>query len=84
MKINSDNSNLLISGNKAIAKIDNNHIEPKDIHVLLGITTDSKLTFENYMNKLCKKANQKLYPLARIYNYTTFDKRMDAPQQKSR
>ena len=44
-----------MSGNKAITNIDNNRIEYEDIHELLGITIDSKLTFEIHTNKLCKK-----------------------------
>ena len=40
------------------------------------LLTDSKLTFENHVNKLCKKASQKPNALARISNYMTFDKRM--------
>ena len=55
MKVNSDKSHLLMSGNKAITNIDNNRIEYEDIHELLGITIDSKLTFEIHTNKLCKK-----------------------------
>ena len=75
MKVNSDNSHLLISGNKAITNIGNNRIESEDIYELLGITIDSKLTFEFHINKLCKKADQNLNALARISNYMIFDKR---------
>ena len=41
MKVNSDKSHLLMSGNKTVANIDNNRIEFEDIHELLGITIDS-------------------------------------------
>ena len=75
MKVNSDNSHLLISGNKAITNIGNNRIESEDIYELLGITIDSKLTFEFHINKLCKKADQNLNAPARISNYMIFDKR---------
>ena len=34
MKVNSDNSHLLMSESKAIAKIDNNRIESEDINEL--------------------------------------------------
>ena len=37
-----------MSGNKAIGNIDNKHIEYEDIHELVGITIDSKLTFETH------------------------------------
>ena len=54
--------------------IDNNRIECEDIHELLEITTDSKLTLEN-VNKLCKRASQKLKTLAWISIYIVLDKR---------
>ena len=75
MKVNSDKSHLLRSGNKAITNIDNNRIESEDTHELLGITTISKRTFKTQINELCKKASQKLNALARISNSVTFDKR---------
>ena len=46
------NSHLLVSRNKAITNIDNNHIQTEDIHELLDITIDSKLTFEIHINIL--------------------------------
>ena len=67
MKVNTGKSHLLLSGNsRATASIDNSYIESKDEPVLLGITIDSKLTFENHINSICKKASQKLNALARI------------------
>ena len=42
MEENSDKSHLLMSGNKAIANIDKNHIESEDRHELLGVNIDSK------------------------------------------
>ena len=59
MKVNSDKSPLLMSGKEVILKIDDNHIKSENTHDLLGITTDLKLTFENHINKLSKKASQK-------------------------
>ena len=45
-----------MSGNKkAIANINNNCVEYQDIHELLGITFDPKLTFENHINPLNSK-----------------------------
>ena len=53
MKVNRDNSHLLMSGDqKASANIDNNFIESEDLHELLGITIDSKLKFANCVIKL--------------------------------
>ena len=40
-------------GNKAIANINNNHVESEDMHELPGITIDWELIFETHVNKLC-------------------------------
>ena len=65
MKVNTGKSYLLLSSNfRATATIDNSYTE--DEQVLLGVTFDSNLTFENHINSICKKANQKLNALARI------------------
>ena len=67
MKVNTGKSHLLISGNSgATATTNNSYIESEDEKVLLGITIDSKLTFENHVNSICKNASQKLNTLARI------------------
>ena len=34
--------------------------------MLLGITIDSNLTFENQIDSICKRASQKLNALARV------------------
>ena len=76
MKINSDKSHILMSGNKkTAANIDHNCIESEDVHELLVITIGLKLTIENHINKLCNKASKKLNALARSSNYMAFDKR---------
>ena len=66
MKVNTGKSHLLLS---VTAVIDNSYIELEDEQVLLGITIDSNLTFEDHINNICKKANQKLNTLARIAPY---------------
>ena len=76
MKVNTDKSHLLVSGNvRATAKIDNNYIEFEKEQMLLGITIDSKLTFENHINNICKRASQKLDALARVAPYMNIQKR---------
>ena len=76
MKVNTGKSHLLLSGNsRATATIDNSCIESEDEQVLLGITIDSNLTFENHINSICKKASQKLNALARIAPYMNTQKR---------
>ena len=76
MKVNTGKSHLLLSGNsRATATIDNSYIESEEQQVLLGITIDSNLTFENHINSICKKARQKLNALARIAPYMNIQKR---------
>ena len=76
MKVNTGKSYLLVSGNVRLkAKIDNNYIESEKEQVLLGITIDSNLTFENQINNICKKASQKLNALARVAPYMNMKKR---------
>ena len=36
---------------------------------VLAVTFDKKLSFKKHVEYLCKKANQKLHALARLYNY---------------
>ena len=43
--------------------------------MLLGITIDSNLTFENHINNICKKASQKLNTLARVAPCMNMQKR---------
>ena len=75
MKVNAGKSHLLLSGcSRATATIDNSYIESEDEQVLLSITIDSNLTFENHINSICKKASQKLNDLARITPYTSIQK----------
>ena len=70
MKDNADKCHLLVTTNSAVSAsteefVINNSNEEK----LLGIKIDNKLSFENYVSALCKKASQKLHALARIVNY---------------
>ena len=66
MKVNTGKS-LLVSGNvRATAKIGNKYIECEKEQVLVGITIDSNLTFENHINIIFKKVSQKLNALARV------------------
>ena len=76
MEVNTGKSHPLHSGNvRATAKIGNNYIESKKEQVLLGITIDSNLTFENHINNICKRASQKLNALARVAPYMNMQKR---------
>ena len=74
MKVNTGKNQLLLFGNSR-ATIDHSSVESEDKSVLGGITTDSKLTFENHINNICTKASQKLNVLARTAPYMNSQKR---------
>ena len=76
MKINSGKSHILFSGNDNIsANIDSHTIISENKNELLGIILYSKLSFEDHINNLCKKASQKPNSLARIAPYMCLEKR---------
>ena len=54
MKVNTDKSHLLMSGNKPITNIGNKRMKSEDIYKILEITIESKLTFETHINKFFK------------------------------
>ena len=67
---------MLFSGNENVsANIDDHTIIPENKNELLGIILDSKLSFEGHINKLGKKASQKLNALARVAPYMCLEKR---------
>ena len=56
MEVNTAKSHLLVSRNvRATAKIENNYIESEKEQVLLGVTIDSNLTFEDILIIFVKK-----------------------------
>ena len=67
MKANSGKSHILMSDTeKTHANVDGCMIKSSQKETLLGINLDSELKFEDHVNFMCKKANQKLYALSRI------------------
>ena len=77
MKANSDKSHLLLSCNEpSTLVIDGSSIETNTKEVLLGITIDKDLKFDDHVNSLCKKACQKLNALARLAPYMNIEKRI--------
>ena len=73
---NSSKSHFLVSPfEHKIIKIKNTQIASSGSEYLLGVTIDSNLTFEEHINALCKKSNQKLHALSRIAHYMSLDKR---------
>ena len=77
MKANADKCHLLVTGNYEVsANINEFEIESSKKEKLLGISTDTTLSFEqHHITSLCKKASQKLHALARIAHYMDFEKR---------
>ena len=70
MEVNASKNRLLLSGkSRGTATIDTNYNESENEQVFLGIAVDSNLTFETYINSICKKACKKLNALARMASY---------------
>ena len=76
MKANSGKSHLLLSYNEpSKLVIDGSSIETNTKEVLLGITIDKDLKFDDHVNNLCKKACQKLNALTCLAPYMNVEKR---------
>ena len=76
MKTNSDKSHLIMSCAKATAAvIDGFLIVSSKTEVLLGITIDHELKFDDHVNHLCKKASLKINALARIAPFMNVNKK---------
>ena len=74
MKANSDKSHILLSCSEpSTALIDGSSIESNTKEILLGITIDRDLKFDEHVNNLCKKACQKLNTLVRLAAFMSVD-----------
>ena len=74
-KASPDKSQLLLTlKDEAFVKIDDTYIKSNSSKKLLGVLIDNKLTFNEHVSKLGKKASNKLHALARISKYMTKDK----------
>ena len=64
---------LLQKSTKKVIKerlqIDNNKIEPENLVILLGITIDNRLSFDDHISKLCNKASVQLNAIFRLKKY---------------
>ena len=73
MKLNADKCHLLVLGQRCddsvTVKIGNTDVVNSSEEKLLGVHIDSKLSFDQHVSKLCQKASNKLYALARISPY---------------
>ena len=78
MKANADKCHLLVTRDTDVtAKIGEFDVKNSREEKLLCVKIDSKLSFENHVSSLCKKASQKLHALARVVNF------MDLAKSKS-
>ena len=75
MKANSNKSHLLSSCNQPSTLMNGSSIETNTKEVLLGITIDKDLKFNDHVNSLCKNACQKLNALARLALHMNVEKR---------
>ena len=73
MKLNADKCHLLVLGQRCddpvTVRIGNADVVNSSEEKLLGVQIDSRLSFDNHVSKLCQKASNKLYALARISPY---------------
>ena len=58
-----------------IFKFENVCLENSIEELILGVTIDNKLTFDNHIKSICRKAGQKLSALSRISPYLETDKK---------
>ena len=73
MKLNADKCHLLVLGQRCddpvTVRIGHADVVNSSEEKLLGVQIDSRLFFDNHVSKLCQKASNKLYALARISPY---------------
>ena len=78
MKLNTGKSHFMVLGKSAnqtiTISIGDSDIENTNEEKLLGVTIDRNLTFEPHINKLCKKAGNKLFALSRLSSYIDSNK----------
>ena len=74
-KANPKKSYFLLTSNEEV-NLNSDDLIIKNIksEKLLGINIDNFLTFNEHVSKLCRKASQKLYAIARISSYLNKNK----------
>ena len=76
MKINAENCHLLVSTNNTVKiKIRNFEITNSKSEKILGVKFDHKLSFDDYISELWKKASRKIHALSRVASYMNISKR---------
>ena len=75
-KANASKCHFFLSPYKPVTiKIKESAIESSNSGKLLGVTIDSKLSFDDHITILCRKTSQKLHALSRVASYMSFDKK---------
>ena len=70
LKSNADKCHLLVSTNDRVSvNVDGFKIDKSDTEKLLGVKFDKKLTFDDHISDICKKAGRKISALARVTPY---------------
>ena len=77
VKANPEKSHLFLSKkqNNLYAVINSHEITNSNSEILLGITFDNELNFNEHVSNLCKKASNKLHALDRVSHYMSTDKK---------
>ena len=76
LKSNVDKCHLLVSPSGAVSlRVSEYVIKNSECEKLLGVKFDNKLTFENHITGICRKASRKIYALARIALHMDLSKR---------
>ena len=83
MKINADKCHLLVSTNNTVKiKVGNFDLTKSKSEKLLGVKFDHKLSFDDHISELSKKASNKIHALSIVASYMDISKRrilMNAP-----
>ena len=66
MKVSSEKDHILYYSGNVNAKIGNDTIISEDKYEVLGVIFDSKLSFRDHINNLCRKASQKHDAVVRV------------------
>ena len=70
MKSNAEKSHLLVSTNDRVSmNVDGFKKDKSDTEKLLSVKFDKKLTFDDHISDICKKAGRKISDLARVTPY---------------
>ena len=76
MKSNPEKCHLLVKSDEPVSvNICGSYINNSSSQKLLGVTIDSRLTFESHINQLCTRASQKIGAISRISPFMNLSQR---------